>query len=157
MNKKCLLLPAKLSLMLNCLSMRNDHYFIQICLALSKQAAAKGNAAVGAVVVKNDEIISEAEEAVTTKNDITCHAELEAIRTAMRKPGITNLSGCILYSTHEPCVMCAYAIRFYKIEKVVYRHKAKYLGSVSSSFPLLVTNEVPPHWNDAPVIVQLEM
>lgn len=130
---------------------------MQICLALSKQAVAKGNSAVGAVIVKNDEMISEAEEAVITKNDITCHAEMEAIRIAMHKPGMTNLSGCILYSTHEPCLMCAYAIRFYKIEKVVYLHKAKYLGSASSPFPLLTTGEVPPHWNDAPVIVQLEM
>jgi tRNA(adenine34) deaminase len=126
-------------------------------LALSKQAAKKGNSAVGAVVVKDDEIISEAEEAVSSKNDITCHAELEAIRIAVHKPGITNLSGCILYSTHEPCVMCAYAIRFYKIKNVVYLHKTKYLGSVSSSLPLLVTNEVPPHWSAPPNIVQLEM
>ena len=137
--------------------MNNDNYYIKICLALSKQAAKKGNSAVGAIVVKDDEIISEAEEAVTSKNDITCHAELEAIRIAVHELGTTNLSGCILYSTHEPCVMCAYAIRFYKIKKVVYLHKTEYLGGVSSSFSLLVTNEVPPHWNAPPIIVQLEM
>ncbi len=137
--------------------MKDDHSYMEICLALSKQAAEKGNTAVGAVVVKDDEIVSEAEEAVTTKNDITCHAELEAIRTAVHKLGTTNLSDCILYSTHEPCVMCAYAIRFYKIKKVVYLHRTKYLGGVSSRLPLLVTNEVPPHWNDAPIIIQLEM
>jgi tRNA(adenine34) deaminase len=130
---------------------------MKICLALSKQSVEKGNSAVGAIVVKDDEIVSEAEEAVTTKNDIICHAELEAIRIAVQKLGTTNLSGCILYSTNEPCVMCAYAIRFYKIKKVVCLHKAKYLGSVSSSLPLLVTKEVPPHWSDAPIIVQLEM
>ena len=119
---------------------------------MSKQAEEKGNTAVGAVVVKDDEIVSEAEEAVNTKNDITCHAELEAIRIAVNKPGI-NLSDCILYSTHEPCIMCSYAIRFYKIKEVVYLHEAKYLGGVSSSLPLLVTNEVPPHWSNAPIIV----
>ena len=96
-------------------------------------------------------------KAVSTKKDITCHAELEAIRIAVHKLGTINLYGCILYSTHEPYVMCAYAIRFYKIKKVVYVHKANYLGGVSSPLPLLVTNEVPPHWNDAPIIVQLEM
>jgi len=147
----------KLTLVLITLQMRNDHYYMEICLTLSKQAAEKGNTAVGAVVVKDDEIISKAEEAVTTKNDITCHAELEAIRIAVQKLGIVNLSGCILYSTHEPCVMCAYAIRFYRIKKVVYLYKAKYLGGVSSSLPLLVSNKVPPHWNHAPIIVQLEM
>lgn len=137
--------------------MRNDHYYMEICLALSQQASEKGNTAVGAVVVKDDEIVSASEEAVISKNDITCHAELEAIRIAVHKVGTTDLSRCILYSTHEPCVMCAYAIRFYKIKKVVYLHKAKYLGSVSSTFALLVTNEVPPHWSNAPIIVQLEM
>ncbi len=133
--------------------MRNDHYYLQICLVLSKQAEEKGNTAVEAVVVKDDEIVSEAEEAVNTKNDITCHAELEAIRIAVNKLGTINLSDCILYSTHEPCIMCSYAIRFYKIKEVVYLHEAKYLGGVSSSLPLLVTNEVPPHWSNAPIIV----
>jgi len=51
--------------------------------------------------------------------------------------------------------MCAYAIRFYRIEKVVYLNKVKYLGSVSSSMPLLTTSEVPPHWGRAPVIVHV--
>ena len=137
--------------------MRNDNYYMKICLALSKQAAEKGNTAVGSVLVKDEEIISEAEEAVATKNDITCHAELEVIRIAVHKLGTVNLSGCILYSTHEPCVMCSYAIRFYKIKKVVYLYNANYLGGVSSFMSLLVTNKIPPHWSNPPVIVQLEM
>lgn len=136
--------------------MRNDHYYLDICLALGKQAAEKGNTAVGSVVVKDDEIISEAEEAVNTKNDITCHAELEALRLAVHKLGRMNLSGCILYSTHEPCVMCSYAIRFYRIKKVVYLHKATYLGGVSSSLPLLITTEIPPHWSVAPIIIHIK-
>jgi tRNA(adenine34) deaminase len=136
--------------------MNNDHYYMEICLALSKKAAEKNNSPVGAIVIKNDEIISQAEEAATTKNDITCHAELEAIRMAVLKLG-ANLSGCILYTTHEPCIMCAYAIRFYKISKVIYLHGTKYLGGLSSSMALLVTDEVPPHWGDAPVVVQFKM
>lgn len=137
--------------------MRNDNYYMKICLTLSKRAAEKGNSAVGAIVVRDEEIISEAEEAVATKNDITCHAELEAIRTAVHKLKKIDLSDCVLYSTHEPCVMCSYAIRFYKIKKVVYLHKSNYLGGASSSLPLLIMNEVPPHWSKPPVVVQLEM
>jgi len=129
---------------------------MQRCLVLSRQAAAKGNSAVGAVIVRNNEMISEAEEAVNTKKDITCHAELEAIRKTVHLLDTTNLSDCILYSTHEPCVMCAYAIRFHQIKKVVYLHKSKYLGSVSSLLPLLTSEEVPPHWSNPPEIVQLE-
>ena len=134
--------------------MKNE-YYLQRCLTLSKQAATKENSAVGTVIVKDDKIISEAEEAVYTKKDITCHAELEALRIAVNKLGM-NLSGCILYSTHEPCIMCSYAIRFYKIKEVVYLNASEYLGGISSSMPLLTTTEVPPNWSNAPVIVHLK-
>jgi tRNA(adenine34) deaminase len=53
--------------------------------------------------------------------------------------------------------MCSYAIRFYKIAKVVYLHKANYLGGISSSMPLLITENVPPHWGNAPIIIHLKM
>jgi tRNA(adenine34) deaminase len=135
--------------------MKNAHYYLQRCLALAKQAAEKGNSSVGAVVVKDDEIISEAEEAVKTKNDISCHAEMEAIRQAVKILNTNDLSACILYSTHEPCVMCSYAIRFYKIREVIYLNQSKYLGGVSSSMPLLITTEVPPSWSKPPIINHL--
>lgn len=134
--------------------MKDDKYYIERCKQLAASAAAKGNAAVGALITKDDIIISEAEEATKSKNDITCHAEIEAIRMAVKKFETNNLSGCVLYSTHEPCVMCAYAIRFHGISKVLYLHKVNYLGSVSS-MPLLTSNEVPPHWAAPPVIVHL--
>ena len=132
-----------------------DHHYIERCKVLGRQAAEKGNPEVGAIIVKENIIISESEEATVSKNDITCHAEMEALRLAIKKIGTNNLAGCILYSTHEPCIMCAYAIRFYRIEKVVYLNKVKYLGSVSSSMALLTTSEVPPHWGSAPVIVHV--
>ncbi len=136
--------------------MKNDNYFITRCLVLGELAAAKGNSAVGVVITKGNIIISEAEEAVNSKNDVTCHAEIEAIRLAAKKLVTNNLSGCFLYSTYEPCIMCSYAIRFYKIEKVIHLNEINYLGGVSSSMPLLVTDEVPPHWSEPPVIVHLK-
>ena len=135
--------------------MKNAHYYLQRCLALAKQAAEKGNSSVGAVVVKDDEIISEAEEAVKTKNDISCHAEMEAIRQAVKILNTNDLSACILFTTHEPCVMCSYAIRFYKIREIIYLVQSKYLGGVSSSMPLLITTEVPPAWGEPPIITHL--
>ena len=132
--------------------MKNADYYFQRCLALAKQAAEKGNSSVGAVVVKDDQIISEAEEAVKTKNDISCHAEMEAIRQAVKNLNTNNLSSCILYTTDEPCVMCSYAIRFYKIKEVIYLNKSKYLGGVSSALPLLITTEVPPAWSKPPIV-----
>ena len=136
--------------------MRNDLEYIKLCESLGTQAAAKGNQAVGAIITKGNEIISEAEEATKSKNDITCHAEIETIRAAVSKLKTNDLSDCVLYSTHEPCIMCSYAIRFYGIKKVVYLHAAKDFGGVSSSMPLLTTADVPNHWPVAPVIIQLE-
>jgi len=137
--------------------MKTDDFFMHRCLELAKKAADKGNSAVGAVIAKDNEIISEGEEAVNTRNDITCHAEIEAIRLAVKNLKTNNLSGYTLYSTHEPCIMCSYAIRFYRITKIVYLQRADYLGGISSSMPLLVTDQLPPHWGKAPLIVHFKM
>ena len=136
--------------------MKNDFYYMKRCEILAVEAATNGDAPVGSVITKGDEIISEAIEAAKSKNDVTCHAELEAIRLAVKKLETNNLSDCIIYTTHEPCVMCSYAIRFYKIKKVVYQHAVNYFGGVSSSMPLLTSKEAPPHWGDVPVIVHLK-
>ncbi|MEO9005172.1 MAG: nucleoside deaminase [Ginsengibacter sp.] len=135
--------------------MKDDYYYMHRCQILGEGAAKKGNPPVGALIVKNDEIISEAEEAGKTKNDITCHAEIEAIRIAVRKLQSSDLSQCTLFTTHEPCIMCSYVIRFYGIKKVVLKNLVHYLGGVSSSMPLLVAHDVPPHWAKPPEIVHL--
>lgn len=99
--------------------MKSDNYYMRLCEKLAVGAAEKGNPPVGAMIVKDDKILSEAEEAGRSKNDITCHAEIEAVRIAVRKLKSTDLSECVLFTTHEPCIMCSYTIRFYKIKKVV--------------------------------------
>ena len=136
--------------------MKNDVYYIRLCELLAEEAAAKGDVPVGSIITKGDEIIAEAIEASKNKNDITCHAELEAIRLAVKNLKTNDLSDCVIYSTHEPCIMCSYAIRFYKIKKVVYQHAVNYLGGNSSSMSLLTSKEVPPHWAEVPVIVHLK-
>ncbi len=133
-----------------------DHFYMQRCEVLAKQAGSKGNSPVGAIIISGQKIISEAEEAAKTKNDITCHAEIEAIRLAVKNLNSNDLSDCVMYTTHEPCVMCAYVTRFYKIKKVVYLNAVNYLGGISSSLPLLTTADTPPHWANAPEIVHLE-
>jgi tRNA(adenine34) deaminase len=129
---------------------------MSLCEKLGENAAKKDNSPVGAIIVKDDVIISEAEEAGKIKNDVTCHAEIEAIRIAVRKLGHPDLSECILFTTHEPCIMCSYAIRFYKIKKVVFKNAVDYLGGVSSSMPLLVSGDVPPHWSKPPEVAHLQ-
>lgn len=136
--------------------MREDIFYINRCKTLAKSAAEKGNSAVGAIIVKDDKIISEAEEAVKNKNDVTCHAEIEAVRIAVKKLNSTNLSECILYTTHEPCIMCSYAIRYYKIKKIIFLNTVDYLGGATSSMDLLRSDLVPPDWGKSPEIVQLK-
>lgn len=126
--------------------------YMEICEELAIKAASKGNAPVGCIIIKGDKIIASAEEAGHSKQDITCHAEIEAIRLARKKIGV-DMSECILVTTHEPCVMCGYAIRFHKINTVVYKKESQYFGSVSSSMNVLISEDVPNHWSEPPDII----
>ena len=74
----------------------------------------------GAVIVKGGEIVGRGHNRVVAKNDPTCHGEMEAIRDACKKLGTFDLSGCVLYTTGEPCPMCMGAILWANIDKVYY-------------------------------------
>ncbi|NQZ78590.1 MAG: nucleoside deaminase [Ekhidna sp.] len=124
------------------------------CKELANEAAKGGNTGVGAVLVYGDNIVAEGKEA-TADGDITRHAELEAIRKVVTKHG-KDLSGHVLITTHEPCVMCSYAIRYHRIDTVVYEQKSEYLGGASSSFKVLETDEVPNHWGVAPTVIHFK-
>lgn len=93
------------------------------------QIAAKGIKAgqspFGAVIVKNGRVIACAHNAVWKNRDITAHAEMLAIRRACKKMKTIDLSGCVLYSTCEPCPMCFSAIHWAKIAKIVYGIKIR--------------------------------
>lgn len=81
----------------------------------------------GAVVVKDNEIIAEGWNKVTSTNDPTAHAEVNAIRIACEKLGSFQLNGCVIYTSCEPCPMCLGAIYWARPQKVFYgcdRHDA---------------------------------
>ncbi len=107
------------------------------CRQLALLASEKGNPAVGALVVRAGMVVGAGEEAGRSKNDITCHAEIEAIRAAVQALQTNDLSDCQLITTHEPCVMCAYVIRYHQIQAVYYEHKVFTVGSIHSSHPIL--------------------
>ena len=107
------------------------------CQQLALLASEKGNPAVGALVVRAGVVVGAAEEAGRSKNDVTCHAEIEAIRAAVEILQSNDLSDCQLITTHEPCVMCAYVIRYHQIQSVYYAHKVFTVGSIHSSHPIL--------------------
>jgi tRNA(adenine34) deaminase len=136
--------------------MPDDAEYMRRCAMLGREAGARGESPVGSVIVRDEQVVAEAMEANRARNDVTCHAEIEAIRGAVRRLKTSDLSDCVLYSTHEPCIMCSYAIRFHRIGKVVYAHAVPYLGGVSSAMPLLKATDVPPAWGKAPVVVHLD-
>ncbi len=93
--------------------------YMRRCIALARQAIANGDTPVGSLIVDGDEIVSEGVEGVRARHDPTAHAEIEALRAAFSRRRSPNLAGCTLYSSVEPCIMCAYAIRLERISVVV--------------------------------------
>jgi tRNA(adenine34) deaminase len=88
---------------------RNEQFMLE-ALAQARLAYSKGEAAVGAVIVKDGQIIAKGYNQKEAKHDVTSHAEIEAIRKAAKKLGTWRLDGCDMYVTLEPCPMCAGAI-----------------------------------------------
>jgi len=96
--------------------MKVDHeHFMRRCLELATMARDQGNTPVGSVVVLDGAIIGEGIEALPTGSSITGHAETLACQAALDATGRRVLAGAVLYTTAEPCFMCAYAIRQLRI------------------------------------------
>ena len=134
--------------------MEKHTIFLEKCKELARQAKERGESPVGSVLVKNGQIIGQARENTKGSNDITQHAEILAIKDAIVNGKESELNSSILYSTHEPCFMCAYVIRHHKISMVVYQQNVFSVGSVSSEFKVLGSDSNPT-WGKPPTIVQL--
>jgi tRNA(adenine34) deaminase len=98
----------------------NDEQFMRAALELAAMAQAAGEVPVGAVVVKDGEIIGRGFNAPITNHDPSAHAEMQALREAAHYLGNYRLVGCELFVTLEPCLMCAGAIMHARIARVVY-------------------------------------
>ena len=116
-----------------------DENFIQRCIDLSKQSVENGGAPFGALVVKNGEII--ADSINNAQNKVSDHAEILVLDKAHKNLGNSNLSSCVLYSNCEPCPMCAFMIREYRIKKVVFAVPSPAMGG-SSKWNILQDNEL---------------
>jgi len=95
-----------------------------IRLSLENIDAKKGGP-FGAVIVKDGEIISRGVNGVTTLNDPTAHAEVTAIREAAKKLNNYNLTGCVIYTSCEPCPMCLSAIYWARLDAIYYANTKK--------------------------------
>lgn len=102
------------------LSVFSDDYFMKQAYQQAKLAAEEGEVPVGAVVVMNNHILAKAHNQVERLNDVTAHAEILAITAASEAIGSKYLQDCTLYVTLEPCVMCAGALRWAQIGKLVF-------------------------------------
>lgn len=98
----------------------DDEYFMKQALIEARAAAAEGEVPVGAVIVCNNQIIARAHNQTELLNDPTAHAEMLAITAAVGVLGAKYLTGCSLYVTVEPCVMCAGAIGWSQVSTIVY-------------------------------------
>jgi tRNA(adenine34) deaminase len=92
---------------------------------------------VGAVVVKDGKVIAKAHNKVESLRDPTAHAELLAIKKALKKLNQKYLHGCTMYVSLEPCATCAYALVLVRIDKVVFLAQDERAGAVMSQYNLL--------------------
>ena len=97
-----------------------DSQYMQMALREAQCAFDEGEVPVGAVVVCKDRIIARAHNLTETLNDVTAHAEMQAITAAANALGGKYLTDCTLYVTVEPCVMCAGAIAWAQVSRVVF-------------------------------------
>lgn len=98
----------------------NDEYFMRRALDQARMAMDQDEIPVGVVVVCKDQIIARGHNLTETLNDVTAHAEMQAITSAANKLGGKYLDQCTLYVTLEPCVMCAGAIGWSQLGRLVY-------------------------------------
>ena len=100
--------------------MFDDKYFMRQALVEAKAAGEDGEIPIGAVMVCRNSIIARSHNLTETLHDVTAHAEMQAITAAAETLGGKYLTDCTLYVTVEPCVMCAGALGWSQISRIVY-------------------------------------
>lgn len=97
-----------------------DERYMRLALAEAETAQEAGEIPIGAVVVCRDRVIARAHNLTETLHDVTAHAEMQAITAAANQLGGKYLAECTLYVTVEPCVMCAGALGWAQVRRIVY-------------------------------------
>lgn len=102
-----------------------DREFMREAIRLASDSVKNGGGPFGAVVVKDGKIVAGSSNRVTIDNDPTAHAEVNTIREACRRLGTFDLSGCVIYTSCEPCPMCLGAIYWAHIDRIYYGNTRK--------------------------------
>jgi tRNA(adenine34) deaminase len=116
---------------------RDDAHYMERALAQARHAAAIGEVPVGAVLVRNGSVLSEAHNLMETMTDATAHAEMLTLRDAARRTQSWRLEGVTLYVTLEPCPMCAGALVLARVDRLVYGAPDPKKGAVDSVYDVL--------------------
>lgn len=102
-----------------------DKELMRKAITLSEESVRNGGGPFGAVIAKNGEVIAEGSNCVTIDCDPTAHAEVSTIRKACKRLGTFDLSGCVIYTSCEPCPMCLGAIYWARLDKIFYANDRK--------------------------------
>ena len=122
--------------------MFTDEYFMKMALNEAEIALEKDEVPIGCVVVSNNRVIARAHNLTETLNDVTAHAEMQAITSAANFLGGKYLKDCTLYVTLEPCVMCSGALSWSQISKVVIGARDEQRGFINKHLTLHPKTEI---------------
>ncbi|WP_160137176.1 nucleoside deaminase [Chryseobacterium sp. c4a] len=122
--------------------MFTDEYYMKMALQEAEAALEQDEVPIGCVVVSNNRIIARAHNLTETLNDVTAHAEMQAITAAANFLGGKYLKDCTLYVTMEPCVMCSGALSWSQISKVVIGARDEQRGFINKHLSLHPKTEV---------------
>ncbi|MBR1991527.1 MAG: nucleoside deaminase [Bacteroidales bacterium] len=117
--------------------MFSDDYFMKMALMEAEEALTEDEIPIGAVIVLNNKVIARGHNHTQLLNDVTAHAEMEAITAAANHLGAKYLNDCTLYVTVEPCVMCAGAIAWAQLGTLVYGASDPKRGFTTLNSPIL--------------------
>ncbi len=119
--------------------------YMRKAIELAIENVKVGGGPFGAVIVKNGLVIAEAANGVVRDNDPTAHAEVSAIREACKSLGTFDLSGCVIYTSCEPCPMCLGAIYWAHIDTVYYGSKAADANNIGFDDSFIYHEIAKPH------------
>ncbi|MCY0976393.1 nucleoside deaminase [Chryseobacterium wangxinyae] len=122
--------------------MFTDEYFMKMALNEAEAAFEKDEVPIGCVVVSNNRVIARSHNLTETLNDVTAHAEMQAITSAANFLGGKYLINCTLYVTLEPCVMCSGALSWSQISKVVIGARDEQRGFINKNLSLHPKTEI---------------
>lgn len=110
--------------------MSTDEEYLRGAIELAREAVANGNTPFGSLLVVDDEIVKRSRNTTVVENDITAHPELKLARWAARELDAAALADCTMYTSTEPCEMCATAIHYAGLNRVVYSVSATTLARI---------------------------